>query len=81
MKLTLAVVAAMLLVARAVGAAQAGNEAAWVVKLTVAGAEVAPPAQLLTMFTVYAVPAVKPDKLKGEAVTVWLVVAGDVVTV
>ena len=52
MKLTLAVVAAMLLVARAVGAAQAGNEAAWVVKLTVAGAEVAPPAQLLTMFTV-----------------------------
>ena len=50
-KLTLAVVCVMALVARAVGALQ-GAGAAWVVKLTVAGAEVAPTAQLLTMFTV-----------------------------
>jgi hypothetical protein len=77
-KLTVADVLVMPLAARAVGALQAG---AAVLKLVLAAAEVWPPAQLLTMFTVYAVLADKPVRVAEVPVTVWVVVAGTVATV
>ena len=75
-KLTLAEVLVWLFGVRAVGAAQVD-----VVVNDVVAVAVRPPAQLLVMLTLYIVPGVRPEKLTGEAVTVCVPVAGEVVTV
>ena len=64
-KLTLAVLTVTLAMLTAVGAVQVAT----VVKLTVTGTDVPPPAQLLTSVAVYVVPAVRPLSVKGEPLT------------
>ena len=78
-KFTVAEVLVTLADVRAVAALQV----AVVVNVTVAGLELTPPAQLLTMDTVYATPGLRPVKLTevAEPASVWVVVAGLVVTV
>ena len=81
-KLTVAEVVVMLPAVKSVGALQAGG--AVVVNVTVTGSDIInPPKQLLTMLTVYAVPGIRPVKFTdvAEASRVWVVVAGEVVTV
>ena len=81
-KLTVAEVAVTALDDKLVGALQAGG--AVVVNVTVTGSDIInPPKQLLTMLTVYAVPGIRPVKFTdvAEASRVWVVVAGEVVTV
>ena len=78
-KFTVAELLVTLAGVRTVGASQV----VVVVKEVVAAAEVAPPAQLLTMLTVYAVLGIRPVKFTEVALAgnVWVVVAGEVVTV